>query len=266
MIRIGLATTSVYPRGAEEGFAIASELGYDGVEVMVTREAETQSAAPLKALSERYGLPIMSIHAPVLLYTHFVWGTDPAEKLERSAQLADDVGARSVVVHPPFFWQRGYADRFEDLVHDVEGRYDATIAVENMYPWRLARRELRAYQPHYDIRQLRSTHATLDFSHAALSGYDSLEIARTLGERLRHVHLTDGTSPEDEGHLFDEHLLPGTGTQPVAETLRYLTDRGWDGDVVAEVSTRRAGSDAQRRRQMLQFTLDFAREHTAARV
>jgi len=262
MIRIGLGSSSVYPQGVEAAFSAAAKLGYDGVEVMVTRESETQSAEPLRRLAERYGVPVMSIHAPVLLYTHFVWGTDPAEKLERAAELADELGARTVVVHPPFRWQSGYAEMFEDLVRDISGRHDTAIAVENMFPWRMAKRELRAYAPHYDVRRLASDAATLDFSHAALSGHDSLELAKTLGPRLRHIHLTDGTYPAEEGHLFDEHLLPGTGTQPVAQTLRMLADAGWDGDVVAEVNTRRA-SEGPRRLQMLQYTLEFAREHTA---
>ncbi len=48
MIRIGMGTTCVYPLGVETAFRTASELGFDGVEVMVTRDETTQSARALR--------------------------------------------------------------------------------------------------------------------------------------------------------------------------------------------------------------------------
>jgi hypothetical protein len=40
----------------------------------------------------------------VLLLTQLVWGTDPKSKLEKAAELANEVVAETVVVHPPFRW------------------------------------------------------------------------------------------------------------------------------------------------------------------
>ena len=57
-----------------------------------------------------------------------------------------------------------------------------------------------------------------------------------------------------------EHLLPGEGTQPVAETLQYLASIGWDGNVVAEVNVRQE-KDEQYRLEKLIETVSFAREH-----
>ena len=103
---------------------------------------------------------------------------------------------------------------------------------------------------------------TLDFSHASLSGRDSLEMAMAMGDRLRHIHLCDGTRSADEGNIFDEHLAPGRGTQPVAETLKYLADSGWSGSVVAEVVTHKV-RDARKKLALLIETVAFAREHLA---
>ena len=58
-----------------------------------------------------------------------------------------------------------------------------------------------------------------------------------MGDRLRHIHLCDGTASVDEGNMFDEHLVPGHGNQPVAETLHLARrEPDWDGKVVAEVN------------------------------
>ncbi|MRX45279.1 sugar phosphate isomerase/epimerase family protein [Agromyces kandeliae] len=262
MIRIGMSTTCVYPLEPEHAFRIAKDAGFDGVEIMVTQEATTQDPAALIEMSERYELPILSIHAPVLLLTHFVWGRDPRIKLARTAELAKAVGADSVVVHPPFRWQASYALEFLSIVRTLSEEHGVAIAVENMFPWRAAGRNMKAYAPGWDPRQMDCDAVTLDFSHAALSGTDSMQLATDLGERLRHVHLCDGSGAIGEGQIFDEHLLPGRGKEPVAEVLRMLADRGWDGAVVAEVNTRKAKTEAERL-EMLRETVAFAREHTA---
>jgi len=259
MIRIGMSTSCAYPLPTEHSFRLARLAGFDGVEVMVTGEEVTQDADSLNRLSTRHGLPILSIHAPVLLLTHFVWGRDPAVKLRRSAELARGVGANTVVVHPPFRWQAGYARDFLGIVRETASEFDVEIAIENMFPWGAAGRSMKAYAPGYDPTLMDCDAMTLDFSHAALSGRDSLDLARTMGPRLRHVHLCDGSRASGDGGMFDEHLLPGHGQEPVAEVLRYLAAERWDGSVIAEVNTRKAKSE-QERLEMLMEALDFAHE------
>lgn len=256
-----MSSTCVYPLPLEDSFRLAKLAGFDGIEVMVSRDEATQDAATLNALSERYSLPVFSIHAPVLLLTHFVWGRDPRIKLERSAALAAQVGAETVVVHPPFRWQAGYAEDFLDIVRGLGAETGLQIAVENMFPWKIGGRSVKAYSPGWDTTAMDCQAVTLDFSHCALSGHDSLAMARALGERLRHVHLCDGSGSLDEGRVFDEHLVPGRGGEPVAEVLRLLAATGWDGAIVAEVNTRTARTQAERL-ALLAETLAFARTHS----
>ena len=109
---IGLSTTSVYPESTAHAFTYAGQLGYDAVEVMVGIDALSQQIAAIKQLSEHHGIPVCAVHAPCLLITQRVWGTDPWGKLERSAEMAQVLGADVVVVHPPFRWQCDYAREF----------------------------------------------------------------------------------------------------------------------------------------------------------
>lgn len=263
MISIGMSTSCVYPLSTESAFRLARDAGFDGIEVMVTNDPVTQDAAALRYLSKTYGLPILSIHAPVLLLTQLVWGTNPVRKLERSAELAATLGASTVVVHPPFRWQAGYARRFEATIRDLAGVHGVEFAVENMFPLTLGKVGVRAYSPSSDPVFIDCDAITLDFSHAALGGRDSLEFAMAMGDRLRHVHLTDGTVSMRDGQLLDEHLVPGRGTQPVAEVVRYLASTGWSGSLVAEVNTAGAGSE-DGRLAMLRETREFAASQIAA--
>jgi len=83
-IKVGLSTASVYPLRTEAAFEYAARLGYDGVELMVWAETVSQDVAAITKLSDDYGVPVLSVHAPCLLISQRVWGANPIPKLERS--------------------------------------------------------------------------------------------------------------------------------------------------------------------------------------
>ncbi len=252
---VALSTASVYPQSAAHGFELAATLGYDAVEVMVTTDPITQEIEAVRHLAEYHELPVVAIHAPTLLFTQHVWGTEPWGKLQRSAEMAHIVGADVVVVHPPFRWQREYAAGFAQGIAELEAATGLAFAVENMYPWRASRRKVQAYRPHWNLLGQGYEHTTLDVSHAATAHQDALQLARELGPTLRHVHLTDGT-----GSAKDEHLIPGRGMQPVAELLGHLGESAFEGHVVLEVNTRKCSTRREREAE-LREALEFAREH-----
>jgi sugar phosphate isomerase/epimerase len=258
---VTLSTSSVYPERTPAAFEIAARLGYDGVEVMVYTDLVSQDADALLGLREYHQLPILSVHAPGLLLTQRVWGRDPWEKLRRAKDLAERVGARVVVVHPPFRWQREYVRGFEKGLAAMADETDVIFAVENMYPLRAGGSEMVAYAPHWDPTALDCPHVTLDLSHTAASGSDALAMAAELGGRLAHVHLADGTG-SPAGPFPDEHLVPGRGGQPCAELLGHLLMTGYQGAVVVEVKTTRAPT-LEARVADLAESLAFARRYLA---
>jgi len=111
-MKVGLSTSSVFPESTAAAFEIAALAGYDGVEIMVGMDSTSQDSTALRNLVQHYQLPILSLHAPCLLVTQRVWGTDSWGKLDKAREVAELVGATSVVVHPPFRWQREYAKKF----------------------------------------------------------------------------------------------------------------------------------------------------------
>jgi sugar phosphate isomerase/epimerase len=260
MIQIGMSTSCNILLGVEQSFRLARIAGYDGLEVMVTTDPVSRDAAALRQLMERYSLPILSIHAPSLFWMQLIGGRDAQVKLEKSAELAAEVGASSVVVHPPFRWEAGYAKNFERIVRQTAQNTGIEICVENMFPWKVAHKNLKAYAPSPDPLDLDVDAMTLDFSHASLSGRDSLEYAMAMGDKLRHIHLCDGRRSVDDGNMHDEHLVPGRGTQPVAETLTYLVENGFTGHVVAEIGLHKI-RNPQVRLDMLVETVAFARQY-----
>jgi len=274
-IKVGLSTASVYPLRTEAAFECAAELGYDGVELMVWAEPVSQDIGAVSRLSRRYRMPVLSIHAPCLLISQRVWGADPISKLTRSVQAAERLGAQTVVGHPPFRWQRRYAEGFADQVAWLEQRSDVLVAVENMFPFRadrffgsgqpsierMRRRggrpgpAISAFAPSYDPLDGDHAHYTLDLSHTATAGTDAMDMARRMGAGLVHLHLCDGN-----GASTDEHLVPGRGTQPAVEVCQLLAGGAFTGHVVLEVTTSFARTKSERD-GLLTESLDFARTH-----
>jgi sugar phosphate isomerase/epimerase len=261
-IPVVLSTSSVYPERTPDAFETAARLGYDGLEVMVYTDPVSQSADALARLVDYHQVPVLAVHAPGLLLTQLVWGREPWAKLLRAKDLAEALGAKVVVVHPPFRWQRDYTRGFEEGIQKISEETDVVFAVENMFPIRAGTSEVSGYTPHWDPTKLDVPNVTLDLSHTAASASDAIVMANDLGSRLAHIHLADGTGVSN-GPVPDEHLIPGRGRQPCAELLRGITATGYRGLVVAEVNTRRAATKDDRLADLAE-TLAFARTHLAS--
>jgi sugar phosphate isomerase/epimerase len=255
---VALSTASVFPDRVADAFEIAARLGYNGLEVMVSADAVSQDIEALRRLADYHGVPVLAIHAPCLLVTQRVWGYDPWGKLVRAKEAAQELGAKVVVVHPPFRWQREYAKDFAQGLARMSEESDIVFAVENMFPLRAGGAELAAYAPHWNPVPMDVPHVTLDLSHTAASGSDAYAMAEELGDRLAHVHMADGTGVPNR----DEHLVPGRGTQPCGPVLEKLSADGYSGMVVLEVNTRRA-TTREARLADLSEALDFTRRHLA---
>jgi sugar phosphate isomerase/epimerase len=256
--KVALATASVYPESTANAFEIAARLGYDGVEVMVWTDPVSQDLTALRRLSDYHEIPILALHAPCLVITQRVWGTDPWAKLVRAKDAAEECGAQTVVVHPPFRWQREYARQFLGGIQQMAEETDVRFAVENMFPLRARGREVTPYAPGWDPTTEDFPDFTLDLSHTSVSRSDALAMAATMGDRLSHVHIADGL-----GTARDEHLVPGRGNQPCAELLEQLAVQDFSGLVVVEVNTRRCEDRAERESDLAE-ALAFTRLNLAA--
>lgn len=258
--KVALSTSSVYPETTSSAFELARRLGYDGIELMVGIDPVASDVDAVEKLRDYHGVPVVAIHAPCLLITQRVWGSDPWAKLERSAAAARQLGADVVVVHPPFRWQREYARGFVDGVRRLTETTGITFCVENMYPWRTPGGELKAYMPSWDPTELDYADLTLDLSHASTSSQSSLDLVTSWGDRLKHVHLTDGT-----GSVKDEHLVPGRGDQQADLLLQHLAERDFAGHVVLEINSRKCETRAAREADLAE-SLAFARRHLSMPV
>lgn len=239
-MKISLSTSSVNPLNVGVAFETAQLLGYDGIELMVSPSRLTQDLNYVKSLMEDTGIPVTSVHAPTLLLCKFVWGTSPEGKLVRSVDFANKLGANTVVVHPPFKTNH-YAEHFIDVANKLNRNNPTDVAIENMFPWVMKGREVEMYGPSWAETCERADNLTFDFSHAALSGMDVMAFFNKYWEKVRVIHFTDGSQRNKTkgDSIKDEHMLPGEGDMPLREVYTLLKDKGWKGETILEINTRK---------------------------
>jgi len=278
---LALSTGSLYTYGLDRVFGLAKEAGFDGMEVLVDGRWDTRQADYLGYLMDGHGLPVVSLHSPFHLISIPGWEQDPVWRLKRTVELAEIVGARVVVVHPPLGWlrislrvtgasnQRGfwvglplfwfvgrsYARWLCDELESFQRGTEVTIAVENMPRRQIGPWGFDLYQmTHLETLQ-RFRHLTLDTTHLATHGMDIIQTYERLAGRVAHIHLSN--------YNGREHRLLQDGHLPLADFLRRLAQGDYRGIVTLELQPGALGAgDDKQVLANLRAAVDFHRRYS----
>jgi sugar phosphate isomerase/epimerase len=229
------STGSFWTFELEEALDAIAEAGFKEIELMVTRDPSTHEPELPAKLTEERDLKIRAIHAPFLVITKTVWGLDPVEKIQRGREMCAALGCESMVVHPPYLWERAYARWLKHECRDYSAETGITVCVETMYPRWVAGRKLRAYR-WLDVRELAASvpFVAMDTSHVTVARQDILDVASVVGPKLKHLHLSDNAGDGRDGHLEF-----GQGILPIERFLTELRRARYGGVVSLEISLRR---------------------------
>jgi sugar phosphate isomerase/epimerase len=224
----------------EEAFAVAADLGFDYVELMMDGATERQHLDPgrVAATADELGLDL-AVHLPFALdvgspFEHVREGA--VRELQAAVETAAAAGAQKGIIHASSNAWKPAWDREEigaivlDSVRDLDEfarERDVEICVENIPDGWFSTDD-------FD-RLFAETEAsmTLDTGHARIDGFDSAGMANFVaeyGDRVSHFHLNDTRRAKDE------HLPFGAGTIDFAEIVAALPD-DWTGTLSLEVFT-----------------------------
>jgi sugar phosphate isomerase/epimerase len=218
-------------------------LGYTGVE---TYGLHGRSAIDVNRMLARTGLSVVSSHAP------FPFGRDAARILDEYAEL----GA------PNLAWSME-AEEFDDLAAIERGleRVNGGVEAAKAYGMTVA-----YHNHHAEFRNVIDGHSAydlllerlhpdarveLDLYWAAVGGASPADVVRSIGPRLRYVHVKDGPAltygqdtlvPIGQGvvdvlgalqepstidwHIVELEKLDGDPFDALDESYRYLTGHG----------------------------------------
>jgi sugar phosphate isomerase/epimerase len=212
----------------DDVFRLTKNAGFNGIELMVTKRAETQSTSSLRELTARYNLSVRSIHAPFLMASKKVWG-DPQTKIDKAVSMAHTLGSEVVVVHLPYFWQWGYARWARKSLNDYSRRCGIIVAMENAIHVNFLR-PINFSLFNSPREMIQFDNLVFDTSHYAIAGLDIIEVWEELKGHVRHIHLSNNYLKG-----FDDHALPFEGRLPLDRFIGRLRKDGFEGRVALEL-------------------------------
>jgi sugar phosphate isomerase/epimerase len=114
-----------------------------------------------------------------MLFLRNVLSSNYVDKTRRSLELADEIGASTLVAHAPLRWERTHADWARSEAVDEAAQRDLRFAMENLYPvWGL---DFSSVVRPDELARYR--HVVFDTSHFAVTGVDLFEAWHALGDR-----------------------------------------------------------------------------------
>jgi sugar phosphate isomerase/epimerase len=260
--RLLLSTAPFFRHPLREAFRHTREAGFDAVEVMVTSDPATQDPRRLQELAGEFGLSIRALHAPFLLLTRRVWGTDPIAKIYRATQVAEEADIPLVVVHPPYKWQVRYRKWIDERIGDFSARSGVMIGVENMFPVKIRGERGLRFHASQEFEDLdRYPNLVLDTSHLAVARYDVIEAFRRYREKVVHFHLSNNA-----GKGWDSHLPVDEGILPLGDLLEEIARDGFGGTIALELDLRPYVGDDEAVKEVLVRNREFCESRLGART
>jgi sugar phosphate isomerase/epimerase len=239
-----------------EIFEIASECGYDGIELIINTVFEDSCSH--KIIEKLLPLcPILSIHAPFLKLHG--WGHG-GKSLIKCINLARDFEIPLVNFHPPLWLPPEFTFRhwfyrvedFQTLVNDSK----VIVTIENM-PYvgnhiRFNPNILKKSEEMLKFVEKHNLFMTFDTTHIGSHNPNFLgEFQRLLVTgRIKNIHFSD------YGHNR-EHLFPGRGILPLTRFLYMLKERNYEGAVTLELSP----TELPKKRDMIVESLSEVNEY-----
>jgi sugar phosphate isomerase/epimerase len=232
-VRILASTGPLFARPLDWACAVVAEAGYDGIELMVTQDPQTQDGEQIQAVLDREGVMVPVVHGPFLLLTRRVFGTDLVVKARRSLELASDIGADTMIVHPPFRWQRQFHEWLLDEADDEAAALGTRIGVENLYPVQVRGRPMRFHRYTEPDHLSPFSNVVLDTSHFAVAEVDINRAWDRLRHQTVHLHVSD-----NRGQGRDSHAPLGHGVLPLGSFLHRIGQET-DVSITLELDCRR---------------------------
>jgi sugar phosphate isomerase/epimerase len=245
-LRIALSTASLYAYPLRYVFGLARDIGFDGLELVLSPEAFIRGSAYVRRLSHEYGLPILTLHPPMIPIRRW---REHHELLPQMSLLARELDCQLIIIHAPRALSlneglgRRYSEAVETCVKEL-GRSFPRLSLENQAVFQAEDRRCMLANP-ANLCSFADEHdlvLTLDTSHAGSYPYGLLEAYQMFGSRLGNIHLSDfrsGLSIPSWFNLhsyFKHHQIPGDGDLPLLELLQLLKADSYDGLITLEIS------------------------------
>ena len=222
-----LLSSQSFPNyGLERFFAFTKKAGYDGVEIVVCDNYDTQNPKYLKDLEKRFKLPIRSFSLPK---------KNEEKYIEAFQEVVKEFRDVDINLSSPEILSFKYKKWIAKVVPRLSREYGLLFQRKNS-PFRLFLGILpsRTENSLFSLRE--AGNVCLDVSALWESKEEIMRTISFLGKHLRHIYLSN---------VFKNvpYSLPQNGVLPLESFLTRLAQNKYAGDFTMRISPKRLSSD-----------------------
>lgn len=207
-----------------------SEKGYRHFEIFEGNICKYESNPDVfRNLMKRYALSLLGVYVGC----YFIYPDalpDELAKIERVSKLAKAFGAKHIVLGGGSIRAAGIQEDDYRLLAEGIDQAAAVVKKHGLIP---------TYHPHlgslaekpeqiHKLFRLSGIGFCPDIAHLIAGGSDALELVQRYYDRIPYIHLKD----LDENNVF---VPLGKGRAPIAEIIRFMLDKGYEGDWLVEI-------------------------------
>lgn len=236
-MKIGISTSCLYPMYTEQAFKTIAEHKVELTEIFFNANCELQPPfiKQLVEIKNEYGIIVSSIHPTMSLAESFMLFSnydrrfyEGLEIYKRYGEIASELNAKYVIMHGGkpngTMDDYGYFDRFAKVA-EVVSQNGATLLQENVALFRAGNLETLGNMSDYLGD---SVSFCLDVKQSIRGGYSPYDVLKTLGSKIKHLHLSDNNEKYD-------CMIPLRGNFDFKDFLTTAKECGYTGDAVVEV-------------------------------
>ncbi len=206
-------TDNLGHHGLETTFRLAKEAGFDGIEVGINHNFDTQNVEYLKSLEERYQIPIKA----------FSMATKGEEKLLKPFQeTVKQFRNVTINIHAPDNLSFKYKKWVKEIAPKLAKKYNLTLCRRNV-PFE-AVLGIFPKRSENTLESLRAQgYVCADLTALGRSNVRIMESIKVLGTHLKHVYLSDV-------YKGQPYAFPGVGILELRDYLSKLAQIDYRGN------------------------------------
>jgi len=267
-VRHSLSTACLFPWPWPSIFRLASECGFDGVELVIDHHLWLGGPDRVRRWAAEYGLEIYSVHQTYLPLCPS--GPNPAIIVD-AARAALKLDCPRVVIHGPFVssWREPLARRwlrsFDEARRILNGS-GSRLALENVGVYTPCdRQNVLAQTPVLcSFAQRHNVGLTLDVCHLGVEE-DLLAAYEAMRDHLANIHFSDQRHVDERQNrykraLTTHHLMPDEGRLALKPFVARLYADAYNEPLTYEISPAALGSwSLHRAKKRLQQAIAWVR-------
>lgn len=244
IMNVGLSTACLYPELLENELEALGARGVERVEIFINSHCELEApfVRQLKAIDDRYGVKVVSIHPftcgiePMMFFTPYERRfIDILDYYKRYFEAANILGAEYFVFHGNKeqnpFPNKDYFERFAGLFR-LGKSFGVTVVQENVARCVSGKLSFLTEMSEYLGDEVAFL---LDNKQALRCGADAFEYLAKLRGKIEHIHFSDSCIQSD--------CVPyGQGDFDCKRFFDTLKKDGYEGDLILELYNEGYGS------------------------